>query len=182
MRFNSRRSPVYGTHGMVATSQPLASMAGIRILQDGGNAADAAVATAAALNVTEPTGTGIGGDCFCLFYDAAERKVKALNASGRAPAGLSVEYLADRGVTELPRYSVHTVTVPGAAAGWVDTVERFALSIGMSLALVPLMGLLLNYAPWGIQPTSVTASLLAFTFTFATAAVIREFQAKTSFT
>jgi len=135
MRFNSRRSPVYGTHGMVASSQPLASMAGVKILQDGGNAADAAVAVAAALNVTEPTSTGIGGDCFCLFYEADERRMKALNASGRAPAGLSIEYLADRGITELPRYSAHTVTVPGAAAGWVDTVERFGtMTMGEVLA------------------------------------------------
>ncbi|MFH0850910.1 MAG: gamma-glutamyltransferase, partial [Candidatus Bathyarchaeota archaeon] len=85
MKFNSRRSPVYGTHGMVASSQPLASMAGLRILQQGGNAADAAVAVAAALNVTEPTSTGIGGDCFCIFYDAKSRRVKGLNGSGRAP-------------------------------------------------------------------------------------------------
>jgi len=135
MRFNSRRSPVYGTHGMVASSQPLASMAGVKILQDGGNAADAAVAVAAALNVTEPTSTGIGGDCFCLFYEADERRVKALNASGRAPAGLSIEYLADRGITEFPRYSAHTVTVLGAAAGWVDTVERFGtMTMGEVLA------------------------------------------------
>lgn len=125
MKFNSRRSPVYGTHGMVASSQPLASMAGLRILQQGGNAADAAVAVAAALNVTEPTSTGIGGDCFCIFYDAKSGRVKGLNGSGRAPAGLSIEYLADQGITELPRFSVHTVTVPGAAAGWADAIDRF---------------------------------------------------------
>ncbi|MFH2112093.1 MAG: gamma-glutamyltransferase [Candidatus Bathyarchaeota archaeon] len=125
MKFNSRRSPVYGTHGMVASSQPLASMAGLRILQQGGNAADAAVAVAAALNVTEPTSTGIGGDCFCIFYDAKSRAVKGLNGSGRAPAGLNIEYLADKGITSLPRFSVHTVTVPGAAAGWADTIDRF---------------------------------------------------------
>jgi len=135
MRFNSRRSPVYGTHGMVASSQPLASMAGVGVLQRGGNAADAAVAVAAALNVTEPTSTGIGGDCFCLFYDAVNGTVKGLNASGRAPAGLSIEYLAERGVTELQRYGVHTVTVPGAAAGWVDTVESFGtMTMGEVLA------------------------------------------------
>ena len=69
--FASRRSPVYGCRGMVAASQPLAVAAGLEILAAGGNAADAAVATAAALNVTEPTSTGIGGDCFALFYDAA---------------------------------------------------------------------------------------------------------------
>ncbi len=140
MRFNSRRSPVYGTHGMVASSQPLASMAGVGVLQLGGNAADAAVATAAALNMTEPTSTGIGGDCFCLFFDADTKEVKALNASGRAPAGLSIEYLADKGITELPRYGVHTVTVPGAAAGWIDTVEHFG-TMTIREVLAPAMRL-----------------------------------------
>ena len=84
--FQSRRSPVYSTRGMVAASQPLAVAAGLEILSAGGNAADAAVAVAAALNVTEPTSTGLGGDAFALFYDAATRKVTALNGSGRAPA------------------------------------------------------------------------------------------------
>ncbi len=126
MKFNSRRSPVYGTHGMVASSQPLATMAGIEILKQGGNAADAAVAVAAALNMTEPCSTGIGGDAFCLFFDAKTKKVKGLNASGRAPAALNLEYLAEHGITgRLPPTSPHAVTVPGAAAGWVDTIKHF---------------------------------------------------------
>lgn len=126
MKFISRRSPVYGTQGMVASSQPLASMAGINILQQGGNAADAAIAVAATLNITEPTNTGIGGDCFCLYFDSKTKIVKGLNGSGRAPYGLSLEYLAEQGITNtLPRYGVHTVTVPGAAAGWIDTIESF---------------------------------------------------------
>src|SRR5512142_2143510 len=89
--FKSRRSPVLARHGMVAASQPLAALAGVDILKQGGNAADAAVATAAALNVTEPTSTGIGGDCFVLFYDASTRAVTALNGSGRAPAALTLD-------------------------------------------------------------------------------------------
>lgn len=124
LEFNSRRSPVLGRHGMVATSQPLAVAAGLEILAAGGNAADAAVATAAALNVTEPTSTGIGGDCFALFYQAASGRVRALNGSGRAPAGLSLERLRREGFgEELPPFHPYTITVPGACAGWCDLVE-----------------------------------------------------------
>ncbi len=123
--FHSRRSPVIAKHGMVAASQPLAAMAGVEILKQGGNAADAAIATAAALNVTEPTSTGLGGDCFALFYDAATRTISALNGSGRAPAALSLALLADQGIQgALPQFHVHTITVPGACAGWCDLLER----------------------------------------------------------
>jgi gamma-glutamyltranspeptidase / glutathione hydrolase len=97
LRFNSRRSPVFGVRGMVAASQPLAVAAGLEILSQGGSAADAAVATAAALNVTEPTSTGIGGDCFALYYEASTQQVTALNGSGRAPAGLTLERLRREG-------------------------------------------------------------------------------------
>ena len=123
--FASRRSPVYGRRGMVAASQPLAVAAGLEILAAGGNAADAAVATAAALNVTEPTSTGIGGDCFALFYDAVTGQVTALNGSGRAPAALTLARLAQEGFgRELPPYHPYTITVPGACAGWCDLSER----------------------------------------------------------
>lgn len=123
--FNSRRSPVYSRRGMVATSQPLASQIGIQILEAGGNAADAAVAAAAALNVTEPTSTGIGGDCFALFYDGETGEISALNGSGRSPAALTLERVFEEGFQdELPPFHPHTVTVPGAAAGWADLVER----------------------------------------------------------
>src|SRR5512143_3390829 len=114
MWFNSRRSPVYGTRGAVASSQPLASEAGMRILQKGGNAADAAVAVAAALNVTEPCSTGMGGDCFALYYDSSKGRVLGMNGSGRAPAGLTPEKLQTDGFTKMPANGVHTVTVPGA--------------------------------------------------------------------
>ncbi|MEX1248153.1 MAG: gamma-glutamyltransferase family protein [Anaerolineales bacterium] len=125
LTFTSRRSPIVGQRGMVAASQPLAVAAGLEILRSGGNAADAAVATAAALNVTEPTSTGLGGDCFALFYDAASKKVTALNGSGRSPAGLDLDLLKKQGFDrELPPYHAHTVTVPGAAAGWCDLIEK----------------------------------------------------------
>lgn len=122
-RFESRRSPVLSTRGIVATSQPLASLAGLRILREGGNAADAAVAAAATLAVTEPTSTGIGGDCFALFYNAQDQSVSALNGSGRAPAALNLDVVASCG--EWDRQGPHAVTVPGSIMGWHDTVTRF---------------------------------------------------------
>ena len=126
---------------MVASSQPLASAAGGRILAQGGNAADAAVACAAALNVTEPTSTGLGGDMFALFYEASTRQVSALNGSGRAPAGLSLERLRAEGFgAELPPYHAHTVTVPGACAGWCDLIERYG-SLALAQILEPAIGL-----------------------------------------
>ncbi|KAJ2708788.1 hypothetical protein H4R19_004576 [Coemansia spiralis] len=124
----SRRSAVLGTQYMVASTQPLACQAGVAVLEQGGNAADAAVAVAAALGVTEPFSTGLGGDCFCLFYSARDRAVRGLNGSGRAPAALTIERLATEfGIAgdAIPDRNVHAVTVPGAAAGWVDTVAQF---------------------------------------------------------
>jgi gamma-glutamyltranspeptidase/glutathione hydrolase len=141
LTFNSHRSPVAGRRGMVATSQPLAVAAGLEILAQGGNAADAAVATAAALNVTEPTSTGIGGDCFALYFNAADRKVSALNGSGRAPASLSLERLRDEGFDqEMPPFHPYTITVPGACAGWCDLVEAFG-RLEMSQVLAPAIRL-----------------------------------------
>jgi gamma-glutamyltranspeptidase/glutathione hydrolase len=135
--FNSRRSPVYSRRGIVATSQPLATAAGIEILSKGGNAADAAVAAAAALNVTEPTSTGIGGDMFALYFDADSKRVTALNGSGRAPAALTLDRLKSEGLLaeSLPPFHPHTVTVPGACAGWRDLIAKHgSLSMGDVLA------------------------------------------------
>jgi gamma-glutamyltranspeptidase/glutathione hydrolase len=141
MLFASRRSAVAGRRGMVATSQPLAVAAGLELLRAGGNAADAAVATAAALNVTEPTSTGIGGDCFALYYDAASKKVTALNGSGRSPAALSLDLLAKQGHKDkLPAYHAHTVTVPGAAAGWDDLIAKHG-KLSLADALAPAIRL-----------------------------------------
>ncbi len=139
--FNSRRSPVYSTRGIVAASQPLAVAAGLEVLSKGGNAADAAIATAAALNVTEPTSTGLGGDCFALYYHAQTGRVYALNGSGRAPAALTLERLRAEGFSdELPPYHAHTVTVPGACAGWCDLIERFG-GLPLSAILSPAIRL-----------------------------------------
>ena len=147
-RFDSRRSSVHATGGMVATSQPLAAQAGLSILQDGGNAFDAAVATAAALNVVEPTSTGLGGDVFAL-YRTADGDVGAMRACGGAPAEATIEnvsasirehenasdwYPEARGYAvddttsdaalEMPFLGPHAVTVPGTARGWEATVEE----------------------------------------------------------
>ncbi|KAL8907290.1 MAG: hypothetical protein Q9171_005909, partial [Xanthocarpia ochracea] len=129
--FPSRRSVVHSTNGIIACTQPLAAQAGQRVLRNGGNAADAAVAVAAALNMTEPSSTGIGGDMFCLFYSAQEKKVRALNGSGRSSRNSTLAQMRnDLGMKpgdtgDIPTTSVHSVTTPGAAAGWVDTVEKF---------------------------------------------------------
>ncbi|KAJ1988981.1 hypothetical protein GGI25_003930 [Coemansia spiralis] len=141
----SRRSAIYGTRHMVASTQPLASYAGVRVLEQGGNAADAAVAVAAVLGVTEPFSTGVGGDCFCLFYSAKDKAVRGLNGSGRTPAALTIDRLkTEFGITgdEIPARSVHAITVPGAAAGWVDTVECFGSGrLGLTAILAPAIAL-----------------------------------------
>jgi gamma-glutamyltranspeptidase/glutathione hydrolase len=124
-RFPSRRSAVLGHQGMVATSQPLAAMAGLRMLMDGGNAADAAVTVAAMLNVVEPMSTGIGGDCFALIFEAGTGQVVALNGSGRAPAAFTLEEAQRLGLEEIPLTGPLPVTVPGAASGWAALLERF---------------------------------------------------------
>jgi gamma-glutamyltranspeptidase / glutathione hydrolase len=153
LEFTSRRSPVYGRHGMLATSQPLAVAAGLEILSQGGNAADAAVATAAALNVTEPTSTGIGGDCFALSYQASSGEITALNGSGRAPASLTIDRLGNEGITgSLPDFHPYTITVPGACAGWCDLLARHG-HLSLSQVLAPAIRL----AEQGFPVTPITA-------------------------
>ncbi|KAI8321429.1 gamma-glutamyltranspeptidase [Martensiomyces pterosporus] len=153
----SRRSAVYGTHYMVSSTQPLASQAGVQILERGGNAADAAVAVAAAISLAEPFSTGIGGDCFCLFYSAKAKAISGLNGSGRAPAALTIERLkSEFGISgdEIPARSVHAVTVPGAAAGWVDTVERFGSG---KVSLADILGPAIALAEEGVPVGELTS-------------------------
>ena len=123
----SRRSPVLSTGGLVASSQPLATAAGVEQLALGGTAADAAIAAAAALAVTQPCSTGLGGDAFCLYYEAATGKVHALNGSGRSPAALDLERArrAAGGAARLPLLHPYAVTVPGGVAAWIDVTRRF---------------------------------------------------------
>src|SRR5438034_8060912 len=98
----STRSVVMGRHGMIATSQPLASAAGLKVLQDGGNAIDAAITAAAVLSVVEPTMNGVGGDLFAIVYDARTKSVHGLNASGRAPAAATLDEFRRRHLDQIP--------------------------------------------------------------------------------
>jgi gamma-glutamyltranspeptidase / glutathione hydrolase len=151
--FHSRRSPVFATRGLVGASQPLAVAAGLEILSQGGNAADAAVATAAALNVTEPASTGLGGDCFALFYSAGTGQVSALNGSGRAPAALTLERASQAVIDgQLPANHPYTITVPGACAGWCDLIERHG-----KLSLARILAPAIRLAETGFPVAPLTA-------------------------
>ena len=108
------RSPVLARNGMVCTSQPLATAAGLRILQEGGNAIDAAIAAAAVLNVVEPLMTGVGGDAFAIVYWNKTGELIGLNASGHSPYAMTKEYLNKKGYKSMPQEGVDTITVPGA--------------------------------------------------------------------
>ena len=114
------RSPVLAPEGMASTSHPLSTQAAVNILQNCGNAMDAALAACAVQAVVEPESTGIGGDCFCLYSEGGSDKVIALNGSGRAPMGLSAEWLIKQGIHEIAQQSPHAVTVPTAVDAWVQ--------------------------------------------------------------
>ncbi len=146
--YPSRRNLVYAKKGMVATSNPLAAQAGLAILKQGGNAIDAAVATAAALTVTEPTSNGLGSDAFALVF--TEGKLYGLNASGPAPMAASVAALKAKGYPTMPQVGLHTVNVPGAVSAWVTLAERFGKK-SLSALLQPAI----SYAEEGyaLQPT-----------------------------
>ena len=160
-RFESRRSTVYAPEGIVATSQPLAAEAGVSILREGGNAFDAAVATAAALNVVEPTSTGLGGDVFAL-YRTAGGEVGAMRSCGGAPGDATLERVReavadDQDVApseaEMPQHGPHPVTVPGTARGWEATVDRLGTR-SLSEVLQPAI----RYATEGYPVSEVIAS------------------------
>ncbi len=119
------RSVVATTYGIVAASQPLAARAGVQILERGGNAIDAAIAANATIGLMEPTGNGIGGDLFIIYYDAKTGTVHGLNSSGWAPSGLTVEFLSSKGIQEMPQRGIHSVTVPGVVAGWDAMRSKF---------------------------------------------------------
>jgi gamma-glutamyltranspeptidase / glutathione hydrolase len=119
------RSMVISRGGIVAAESPLAAQAGVRMLERGGNAVDAAIATNAMMGVVEPMMNGIGGDLFAIVYDAKAKKLYGLNASGWAPKGLTIEFLEKQGLREMPQRGVHTITVPGAVDGWQKLADQF---------------------------------------------------------
>ena len=134
-RLAATRSEVIGRNGMVAASQPLAAQVGIDILKKGGSAVDAAIAVNAALGLMEPSGSGIGGDLFAIVWDNREGKLYGLNASGPAPAALSLAYFREKGITRMPEKGPLPWTVPGCVSGWFALHERFGrLSMGDVLA------------------------------------------------
>lgn len=134
------RSAVYAPHGVIATSQPLATAAGLAVLQRGGNAFDAAVTAAAVLNLVEPHMTGIGGDMFAIFWSAKEHRLGGLNASGRAGADMTREAFLARGRTEIPIDGAEAVTVPGALSGWAALLKRYG-TLSLAQALEPAIRL-----------------------------------------
>lgn len=147
------RSAVRAMNGMVATSQPLASAAGLRILQHGGNAVDAAVAAAAVLCVVEPMMVSPGGDLFALVWDAKKKELKALNASGRSPKAASIDEFKKRGFTKIPQHGIHTVTVPGAVDGWAKLLERYG-----TMKLADVLQPAIEYAEHGFPVSDVISA------------------------
>ena len=147
-QYASRRTVVYGTRGMVATGQPLAAQAGLEILKKGGNAVDAAIATAACLTVVEPTSNGIGGDAFALVW--VDDKLHGLNASGFSPKASDLSVLTAAGLKEVPKFGWYPVTVPGAPSAWAALSEKFG-RLPLTEALKPAI----NYAAEGyaVSPT-----------------------------
>lgn len=121
----AQRSVVMGRRGMVAASQPLATLSGYKALARGGNAIDAACSMVSTLSVVEPHNVGIGGDAFALIYLAKEKKLIGMNASGRAPFQASIQSYQEKGLTKMPEHGIFTVTVPGALHGWNELLRRY---------------------------------------------------------
>jgi len=130
------RSETLGMNGMVATSQAIAAQAGVDILKSGGNAFDAAVATAAVINVVEPEATGIGGDVFVIAWSAKDKKLIALNGSGRSPAAMSVDYFKKKNLKSIPFIGIDSVVVPGAVDGWDQVLKSYG-TMGFKQVLAP---------------------------------------------
>lgn len=156
-RLFSSRSEVLAQNGMVATSHPLATQIGIDILKKGGNAIDAAIAANAALGLMEPTGCGIGGDLFAIVWDAKSKQLYGLNASGRSPKSLALEYFEKENMMKIPSMGPLPVTVPGAVDGWFELLEKFG-SMDISTILAPAI----DYAEKGFPVTELIGSYLRY--------------------
>ena len=150
------RSEVIAPHAMAATSQPLATQIALDILKAGGNAVDAAIAANAALGLMEPTGNGMGGDLFAIVWDAGKEELVGLNASGRAPAMMTLEYFTERGIDKIPPYGPLPVSVPGAVDGWFELHGRYG-QLPMQQVLAPAIA----YAREGFPVSEYIAYLFA---------------------
>ena len=146
------RSEVIAQHGMACTSQPLATQVALDILKAGGNAIDAAIAANALLGLVEPISNGIGGDLFAIVWEAKTGKLYGLNASGRSPQTLSLEYFKENGYEKIPSYGPLPVSVPGCVDGWFELHEKFG-SMDMDQILKPVI----TYAKEGFPVTEVIA-------------------------
>jgi gamma-glutamyltranspeptidase/glutathione hydrolase len=146
------RSEVIAQNGMAATSHPLATQVAIDVLKSGGSAIDAAIAANAVLGLMEPTGCGIGGDLFAIVWDAKTQKLHGLNASGRSPKDLTLEYFRENNLTKVPSYGPLPVTVPGAVDGWFELHKKFG-NLPMDKVLEPAI----TYAREGFPVTELIA-------------------------
>ncbi len=146
------RSEVMARNGVVATSQPLASAAALRVLREGGNAIDAAVTAATTLSVVEPMMTGAGGDLFAIVWSAKDQQLYGLNASGYSGSRATIEYFQNKGLEEIPLEGLEPVTVPGAVDGWNKLLDRFG-TISLGRALQPAI----RYAEEGYAVSPVIA-------------------------
>lgn len=149
------RSEVYATHGMAATSQPLATQVAIDVLKQGGSAVDAAIAANAMLGLVEPTGAGVGGDLFAIVWSAKDKKLYGLNASGRSPKSLTLEKLKSLGLDYLPPFGPLPVSVPGAVDGWYELHDKFG-KLPMADNLAPAI----RYAREGFPVSELIAYYL----------------------
>ncbi|MBM7570362.1 gamma-glutamyltransferase family protein [Aquibacillus albus] len=150
--YPSQRMTTFAKKGMVATSQPLAAEAGLQILKQGGNAIDAAIATAACLTVVEPTSNGIGSDAFALVWTKGE--LHGLNASGLSPENISIDGVKEKGYEEVPKYGWIPVTVPGAPGAWAELSERFG-----KLPLTEVLKPAIDYAENGYPVSPILGKM-----------------------
>ena len=148
----STRSEVIAQQGMAATSQPLATQVAIDILKKGGSAVDAAIAANALLGLVEPTGNGMGGDLFAIVWDANKKELTALNASGRSPSSLSLDYFKKKNITKIPAHGPLPVSVPGCVDGWFELHGKYG-----KLPMAEILQPAIDYAENGFPVTELIA-------------------------